>query len=86
MNRHLPIFGDDFGLLFGGKNADRIVKLLVREIKLSEHVETERRLRRVRFDDVQFDVVNVVQIGPFPPLPESPGHVQGHPQGGFGPN
>ena len=80
---HLPVFGDDFGLLFGGKNADRILKLLVREIKLSEHVETGRRLRRVRFDEVQFDVVDVVQTGPFPPLPESLGHVQGHAQGGF---
>ena len=67
----------------GGKNADSILKLLVREIKLSEHVERRRRLRRVRFDDVQFDVVDVVQNGPFPPFPESPGHVQGHPQGGF---
>ena len=27
-------------LLFGGKNAGRILKLLVREIELSEHVET----------------------------------------------
>ena len=79
----LPIFRDDLGLFFGGKDAGRILKLLVREIELSEHVETRRRLRRVRFDDVQFDVVDVVQIGPFPPLPESPGHVQGHPQGGF---
>ena len=67
----------------GGKNADRILKLLVREIKLSEHVETGRRLQRVRFNDVQLDVIDVVQIGPFPPLPESPGHVHGHPQGGF---
>ena len=74
---------DDFGLLFWGKNVDRILKLPVREIKLSEHVETGRRLRRVRFDDVRFDLVDVVQIGPFPPLPESPGHVHGHPQGGF---
>ena len=41
----LPIFGDDFGLLFGGKNASRILKLLVREIELSEHVETAPRLR-----------------------------------------
>ena len=68
---------------FLGKNADRILRLLVREIKLSECVETGRRLRRVRFDDVRFDLVDVVQIGPFPPLPESPGHVHGHPQGGF---
>ena len=36
-----------------GKNADRILKLLVREIELSEHVETAPRLRRVCFDDVQ---------------------------------
>ena len=27
----LPIFGDDFDLLVGGKNAGRILKLLVRE-------------------------------------------------------
>ena len=40
-----PIYGDDFGLLFWGKNADRILKLLVREIELSEHVETAPRLR-----------------------------------------
>ena len=40
-----PIYGDDLGLLFGGKNADRILKLLVREIELSEHVETAPRLR-----------------------------------------
>ena len=79
----IPIFGDDFGLLFWGKNADCILKLLVREIKLFNHVETGRRLRGVRFDDVQFDVVDVVQTGPFPPLPESPCHVQGHAQGGF---
>ena len=40
------IFGDDFGLLFGGKNAGRILKLLVvREIEVSEHVETAPRLR-----------------------------------------
>ena len=39
------------GLLFLGKNADRILKLPVREIKLSECVETGRRLQRVRFDD-----------------------------------
>ena len=45
---------------FGGKNADRILKLLVREIKLSEHVETGRRLQRVRFNDVQLDVIDVV--------------------------
>ena len=30
----LPILGDDFDLLFGGKNAGRILKLLVREIQL----------------------------------------------------
>ena len=66
------------GCFLGGKNVDRILKLPVREIKLSECVETGRRLRRVRFD-----LVDVVQIGPFPPLPESPGHVHGHPQGGF---
>ena len=40
-----PNFRDDFGLLFGGKNAGRIPKLLVREIELSEHVETAPRLR-----------------------------------------
>ena len=39
------IFGDDFDLHFGGKNADCILKLLVREIELSEHVETAPRLR-----------------------------------------
>ena len=44
-----PIFRDDLGLLFGGKNADRILNLLVREIKLSEdaiwrHTEALQRL------------------------------------------
>ena len=41
-----PISGDDFGLLLGGKNAGRILKLLVREIELSEHVETAPRTER----------------------------------------
>ena len=31
---------------------------------------------------MQFDVVDVVLIGPFLPLPESFGYVHGHPQGG----
>ena len=34
---------------WGGKNASCILKLLVREIELSEHVEACPRLRRVRF-------------------------------------
>ena len=38
-----PISGDDFGLLFWGKNVGRILTLLVREIELSEHVETAPR-------------------------------------------
>ena len=38
--------GDDFDLLFGGKNAGRILTLLVREIELSEHVETAPRTER----------------------------------------
>ena len=48
MISRLPIFGDDFDLLFWGKNTDRILKLLVRKIELSEHVETALTAQRYR--------------------------------------
>ena len=41
----LPILRDDLGLLFGAKNADCVLKLLVREIELSKYVDTTPRLR-----------------------------------------
>ena len=42
---------------FGGKNARGILKLLVREIELSEHVETCPRLRTVCFMAIRWAIM-----------------------------
>ena len=40
----LPIFGNNFDLLFEGKIADRILMLLVGEIELSERVQETKNM------------------------------------------